>query len=181
MLKRFLEGLVFGAGFAVAFIVIAATAASLLSPISFRGIDRPTLHTESSVVPAPAVEKPGIRFYELPVEEQIRQASAIALARYEPSSDGKMKAVIREFLKKEPTTTVYYEVGDEYPSASFYPNGDRSNGDGIIIFFVGSPADMKLSVTYSGDRIRGLADIPLELFRDKCKVSGVPAKTTNGA
>lgn len=175
MLKRFVDGLVFGTGFAVAIIVVAVTAASVLSPISFRSTEEPPRPAKSPTSPNARFEKPGLQFHDLPLEEQIARASVIALARYEPAADGKMKAVIREFLKKDPNTIIYYGVGDEYPSASFYPNVGRNNGEGVIIFFVGSPADMRLSVTYDGDRIRGLSDIPLELFKNKCKAPGASA------
>lgn len=180
MLKRFLEGLVFGAGFAIALIVIAVGSVSLLLPITFRSAEEPVRSAKPLPIPNAHFERPGLQFHDLPLEEQIRQASVIALARYEPAADGKMKAVIREFLKKEPNATIHYGVGDEYPSASFYPNEGRSHGEGVVIFFVGSPADMRLSVTYDGDRIRGLSDIPLELFKEKCKAPGGMDNATNG-
>jgi hypothetical protein len=105
----------------------------------------------------------------LGLEEQIRQASVIALAKYEKSPDGKMKAVIRELLKKESGTTIYYSIGDEYPSSSYYPSENRSYGDGVVIFFTGSPARMGMSMTFTGNRISGMGDLPVELFRKKCK------------
>ena len=82
-----------------------------------------------------------------------------------------MKAVIKEFLKKDPEVTFHYEIGDEYPSASFYPKPGTDRGDGLVAFFVGSPAEMRLSMTYSGDQISGLGDLPLELFRKKCQLT----------
>ena len=91
------------------------------------------------------------------------------MAVYEPSSDGKMKAIIKEFLKKKPGTIIYYQVGDEYPAASYYPQEGIEHGDGVIIFFTGSPAKMKMSVTFSDGRICGLSDIPIDLFKKKCK------------
>lgn len=112
--------------------------------------------------------KPGKPFYELGIDEQIKRASVIALARYERASDGEMKAVIKEFLKKEPNVQIYYKVGDEYAPSSYYPGGKTVYGDGVVIFFTGSPATMQLSMTYSGDRIHGLGDIPIELFKEKC-------------
>jgi hypothetical protein len=69
----------------------------------------------------------------------------------------------------KPGTTFYYEIGDEFPGSSFYPEGRTNYGDGLVIFFTGSPAMMRLSMTYSGDRIRSLGDLPLKLLREKCK------------
>jgi hypothetical protein len=42
-------------------------------------------------------------------------------------------------------------------------------GDGVVIFFTGSPASMSMSMSFSGDRIHGLGDIPLQLFKQKCE------------
>jgi hypothetical protein len=58
---------------------------------------------------------------------------------------------------------------DEYSAASYYPKQGTSHGDGIVIFFDGSPAMMRLSMSYSGDRIQSLGDMPLELLRAKCE------------
>lgn len=80
-----------------------------------------------------------------------------------------MKAVITEFLKKDANVTIYYGMGDEYPSSSYYPKEKTGYGDGVVIFFTGSPAMIKMSMTYSGDRIHGLGDLPVELLRKKCK------------
>src|SRR5688572_25529893 len=118
--------------------------------------------------PWPTTGQAHPNFHELPLEEQIRAASVIALVRYEPASGGKVKAVIKEFLKKDPGVELHYNIGDEYAHASHYAGGGSDHGDGVIVFFVGSPAEMRMSTTYSGDRIRGLGDIPLELFREKC-------------
>jgi hypothetical protein len=107
-------------------------------------------------------------FHELSVEQQIEQASMIALAEYEEGEDGRMRAIIREILKKEPGTVSYFDVGDEHGMHSFYDRDDRAHGDGVIIFFTGSPARMALSMTYRGERIGGLGDMPLALFREKC-------------
>jgi hypothetical protein len=169
MPKRFLDGLVFGTGFALAFVVIAWLAVSLFVPMAFRSSGSPVATNGEGATLASQSQQPVPQFYELPVEEQIKRASVIGLARYEPSSDGKKRAVFREFLKKDPNTTIYYDIGDEYPSASYYPNDGTAYGDGVIVFFVGSPANMTMSMSYAGDRIHSLGDIPLELFRKKCE------------
>jgi len=111
---------------------------------------------------------PSIAFHELPIEDQIKQSSVIALAKFEPSADGKMRAIIKEFLKKRPGTQIHYNIGDEHPSSSYYPSDNKVRGDGVVIFFVGSPASMKMSMTFSDNRILGLGDLPMELFKKKC-------------
>ncbi len=84
-----------------------------------------------------------------------------------------MKAIIKEFLKKEPDTTIYYSVGDEYKDSSYCPSQNTKYGDGVVISFVGSPATMRMSMSYSGGRIHSLGDIPMELFKEKCNDPGV--------
>lgn len=104
-------------------------------------------------------------FSELPIEKQIAGASAITLTTWK-NEDGKLKCIISEILKLTPDTVFHYKVGDEYASESRYPRERISYGDGQVIFFIGSPARMQYSVTYSNDRIRGLGDVPLGLFRE---------------
>ena len=179
--KRFIDGLAFGAGFGVAFVVIWYFAAYFIYPriaepyteiLSGTEYSNPTTYSRS--VPAetlePAVSRDEVRvpFHELTLEQQIELSSVIALAEYTQSEDGQMKAIITEFLKKDPGTVIYYSVGDEHSISSYYPKEGSNHGDGIVIFFVGSPAPMQMSMTYSGDRIRGLGDMPLKLLKQKC-------------
>ena len=179
MLRKFTEGLMFGSGFAIAFIALWYLAAYLISPMFISSqIENATnrhladirARIEPSLRQDPESALPsGAPFRELDLDEQIRKSSVIALAVFEPSSDGRMKAVIKEFLKKESGVTVYYDLGDEHAPSSHFPEASTDYGDGVIIFFTGSPAVMQMSMSYSGDRIRGLADMPLELFRQQCR------------
>lgn len=179
MFKKFTEGLVFGGGFGISFVFIWYIAAYLIYPMFVgphieKTVTKQLSEIESQVSPSvssrPEVfERLGKQFHELSLEDQIKQASVIAIAKYEKSSDGKMKAIIKEFLKKEPDTTIYYNIGDEYPGSSYFPKENTMYGDGVVIFFTGSPASMKMSMSYSGDRIHSLGDIPIELFKKKCK------------
>lgn len=179
MFKKFTEGLVFGGGFAVAFVAVWYIAAYLITPLFVASqFERAASKQPSDMQGTIQPSEPGraeffhelaTPFHELGLDEQIKKSSVIALARYESSPDGKMKAIIKEFLKKDPNVTIYYNIGDEYPSSSYYPKERTSYGDGVIIFFAGSPATMRMSMTYSGDRIRSLGDLPIELLRKKCK------------
>lgn len=179
MFKKFTEGLVFGGGFGISFVLVWYIAAYLIYPMFVgpqvqKSISKQLSEIESKAPPSVssrshAFETPGKPFHELSPYDQIKQASVIAIAKYEKSPDGKMKAIIKELLKKEPGTTIYYNIGDEFPGSSYYPKENTMYGDGVIIFFTGSPATMNMSMTYSGDRIRSLGDMPIELFRKKCK------------
>lgn len=178
MTRKFMEGLVFGAGFAISFIalwyvasywVTPALMSSRIDELNERFSSQRIEETPSSNSSARADNHPSVPFHELGVEGQIKQATVIALAKYERSPNGQMKAVIKEFLKKDPNTTLYYNIGDEFPSSSYFPKEGTNYGDGVVIFFTGSPATMSMSMTFSGDRIHGLGDIPLQLFREKCE------------
>ena len=173
MIKRFLDGLAFGAGFGIAFSIVSIAVWMFLIP---------TLLSQGSYqTPGPIVfdgdESPGIPmssiaefedFSEMSVDDQIAAASVIALIDYEPADDGRMQAIIGEILKKSDDVEFSYEIGDEYHSHSYYPDGRRSN-DGAVIFFAGSPARMRYSTTYSGDRITGLSNMTEDMFRQKCE------------
>ena len=175
MFKKFVDGLAFGAGFSIAFIALWTVSSFVIFPAFFESqfsdIDGSEIlfpdESESTAKPNFPMGS-DVPFYALSIEERIDTASAIALARYEPSDDGRMKAVITEYLKRESGTKIRFEIGDEHPSSSYYPTEDRNRGDGVVIFFTGSPATMGMSTSVYGDRITGLNDIPLALFREKC-------------
>ena len=168
MTKKFLEGLVFGAGFGISFLLVFFLYAFIAMPAFVSSKIQTNEERPVNGEPWPSTGQEHPNFNELTLEEQIKAASVIALIRYEPASGGKIKAVIREFLKKDSGVELHYNIGDEYAPASYYAGGGSDRGDGVIVFFVGSPAEMRMSTTYAGDRIRGLGDIPLELFKDKC-------------
>ncbi len=177
MLKKFIDGLLFGAGFALAFIILWYAAAYWIAPQLISAqidsaiakderLDRPIRPSETQVREWIEERPP---FHELNIDEQIKKASVIAIAKYEQSSSGATKAVFREFLKRNPSVEFHYKVGDEYPDLARSLTEDVDYGEGLIVFFVGSPASMRRSITYSRDRIRGLGDMPIELMRKKCK------------
>lgn len=178
MLKKFGEGLAFGAGFAISFVPIWYIAAYLIFPLFFpsqterepSGIPS-EIGTTNRLPSTPNTEatlEPAVPFHELQIEDKIKQSSVIALAKYEPGPDGRMRAIIKEYLKKAPNVTIQYTIGDEFQSASYYPSEKTNRGDGVVIFFVGSPATMRMSMSFSGDRILSLGDMPIELFKKKC-------------
>jgi hypothetical protein len=107
-------------------------------------------------------QDPYNEFSDWPLEKQIQKASVIAIARYQ-TENGKPKSVISEILKQSPDAKFYYKVGDEYRPAS---REGAKYGDGVIIFFTGSPASMRFSSTFEGDRIEAFGDIPIDTIRE---------------
>jgi hypothetical protein len=117
----------------------------------------------------PREEKP---FHELPPEEMVARASVILLTSTEQGKD-RTRAVVAEILKQDPDVTLYYSVGDEFPTLSFYPNEkkgvDCGVGEGEVVFMVGSPASMRTAYGITNGRIGGLADMPLTKLREMVK------------
>jgi len=105
-------------------------------------------------------------FHDLPIDKQVAAASVIAIARYQKEGE-KLKCVVSELLKRSPDTDFYFKVGDEYPSCSRYPKSNELYGDGVLMFFVGSPAEFRYSTSFSGDRLVGLGEMPIEVLRRK--------------
>ena len=177
-MKKILEGALFGIGFGVSFIIIWYLAAYFVTPMLFSSeyggaseeahLEKFSAGSESSKSLENSYELLN-EFHDLEVDEQIKLARVIAIAKYEPSDDGKSIAVISEILKLQPGTSFYYDIGDEFPDSLYFPEDKTNYGDGLVIFFTGSPAMMRLSMTYSGERIRSLGDLPLKVFREKCK------------
>jgi hypothetical protein len=179
MFKKFIEGTIFGCGF-ILIIVLAWFGFSYYyvssSSSPSKNLSSYEIDTTPEGLPKPksqskpkGVEKNDKSFHEMSPEETIQKASVIALAKYEKADDGKMRAIITEFLKKDANTEIYYKVGDEYTMLSEYPKDNYSHVDGLVIFFVGSPAKMRSAMSYQGDRITSLSDIPIKLFREKCE------------
>lgn len=104
-------------------------------------------------------------FHDWPLQKRIDAASVVAIARFEKRGD-RLKAVITEVLKKSAQTDFYYKVGDEYVEGGRQIEPNTKYGDGMIVFFVGSPARMKYAMSFHGDRVGGLGDMPLEALRE---------------
>ena len=103
-------------------------------------------------------------FNQWPIEKQIASASAIVLTKHSING-GKLTSTVSEILKLKTGTTFYYKVGDEYSPSSRMIEKDTLYGDGEVIFFTGSPAEMRFSATYSGGRCRAIGDMPIDTLR----------------
>src|ERR1035441_8982795 len=86
-----------------------------LSHQSSGSTERMSLHTQPIAEPTPEIP-----LHQLPPEKMIARSSVILLVTYMPEGK-KFKAVVAEFLKRDPNTTVYYAVGDEFRELSYTP------------------------------------------------------------
>ena len=138
-------------------------------PFSFSGSSAPASSDTAPSRPSRmSVDIPD--FHALPPEKQIEAASAIVIAKYEKEGD-RNKCVMSEVLKLAPGTKLYYKVGDEFPHCSHDIKPNENRGDGQIMFFVGNPAQFRYSSSFSGDRLRAMGDMPIELLRKQIKES----------
>ncbi len=120
----------------------------------------------------PPVKKIKKKFHELTIEEQIKRADTIMLTRYEETSGGNTEAIIREFLKKDGIFPFPYHIGDIYPYAARL-NDNEKDTEGYILLFIGS--SMKIGYPYEKNgRLPFLANIPLDLFKEKCHEKETP-------
>ncbi len=175
MFKRFIDGLVFGAGLSISFVVVWVISTTLLLPFvlenTYEGLSNTSIPAPSEPTSSRdwASESGDVAPYHQPtIDERIAESSAIALAVYEKSTDGRMRAVITEYLKLEKGTEIKFSVSDEHPVSSYYPVEGESRGDGLIIFFKGSPAAWSGTTSVYDGLLKGMNNIPLELFREKC-------------
>ncbi|MEM1143656.1 MAG: hypothetical protein AAGI88_13835 [Pseudomonadota bacterium] len=161
MLKEFLKGAVFGLGFATSCAIIWV----VLDPLS---VDAESNQTQAPEISwGPPGDGPG--FFDQTVEEQIASSTVIALTRYVDGPEGKI-SVLDAILKRTPGTDFYYEVGGEFPSSDYFDEPIETwHGDGQVVFLSGSPAMIRASMSYRGERIRSLGDMPLRVFLEKCE------------
>ncbi len=96
MSKKFLEGVAFGGGFAIAFVAIWYLAAFMISPMLIASRMEEVASREFSQqglgTPPPSSTSPettselGKPFHELELEEKIKKSSVITIAKYEPAA-----------------------------------------------------------------------------------------------
>lgn len=171
MLNKFLFGLVFGLGFSLSLAVVLSVWLNYVSSPSY--MSQSIGHVSSGSVTVPYEDKhPFIEnFSDLPIEDKISHSTAIVVTNIMKNDEGTYEQKITEILKKQDDVELYYQIGDVYDDHSDY-NEYESKGmfvpKGFIIFMGGSPASMRYSVSYSGDRISSLGGLSMEMLREKC-------------
>jgi hypothetical protein len=102
----------------------------------------------------------------LTFDEKVNRASVILLTENRPEG-GKIRAIIREELKRKSGTTLHYSVGDEYlPASILEPKENTRYGDGSLILLQGSPAVSSGSYSIYNGSIPGLGEMPLSKVRE---------------
>ena len=151
---------------ALTIVVAAFVGLYLALPIASLTWSSSKQHGEEPAASAPVIESLARQpdFPAMPLEKQIDAATVIAIAKYEKVGE-RNKCVLTEILKQSPGTKFYFKVGDELHHCSHDIKPNETRGDGQVIFFVGNPADFRLSTSFYADRLGGLGNMPVDLFR----------------
>lgn len=157
MMKRFWDGLVFGAGFGVAFTVVSFLSMTFLFPLTMDYVSEEAPERFIS-----SESEQSVKFHELSFEDKLRNASALIITRYENTEGGKTIAIVDQIYRSSPEVKIYFKVGDEYPDGSFYPEKNTKYGEGTIVVLVNSPADARYSSSLFSGRIGAYGDMPIE-------------------
>ena len=154
---KLLGGAAFGAGILLVYVLIFFLIAPHASYVPVPTNDEKRFDATSSAH--------NLNFSTLTMEEKIKISSAIALGSYRHTKDGGSKIIIQEYLKKDPASRLTYAVGEEVSDALSQRAATDDFGDGVVIFFVGSPTQTKMTATYRNGVINGLDDISMVDFR----------------
>lgn len=160
-MNSFMSGIKFGAGFAISFVVIFALYENFFS------VNEP--HQLTISIPNNQLRE---KWNALPYDEQIAQASALVVAEYRQSSDGKFEAFVTEIHSKSANIDIPYGVGDLVPDATYYLTENSVERSGFVKIFISNPPQEASTMFLYDDRIAGYGDMPLKLLVEKFRDSG---------
>ena len=166
MIKTFFKGLVFT--FAI---LITLVLFDRFTPYSILG-DRLDIF-DSLIEDIDAGKSVAPRhFYQLSLDEKIKRSSIVLRTEYVDGTE-----TLVELLKRDEDTEFFYEIGDEFDPFEGYRDTTVDYGEGNIVFLAGSPADLKMSMSYSENRIPEQDGTTLDVLRAKCGAPTVAAST----
>ncbi|MEM1059499.1 MAG: hypothetical protein AAGK14_09650 [Verrucomicrobiota bacterium] len=108
-------------------------------------------------------------FQDWPLERKVREASAIFLTRNEQRGE-RWVGVVEEVLLRRDGVDLTQKPGEVYfPDVARYfpPDAEISAPSGMVVFCMGTPAEMTFVASYSdADRIDGLDDLSFDQFQE---------------
>lgn len=144
MFKRFLSGVVFGAGFTAAALgLYTVWVLYFFAPLIDQRIDSEQTAYHSPDEPEVYPHTPNFR--ELSVDEKVQKSTAILILRFEEGQHGNYRSIVEEVLKQEQGIELYYEQGEVYEEDSHYSISDKFIPRRAVVFMQGSPAKMSFS------------------------------------
>jgi hypothetical protein len=163
LVRKLLAGAAFGAGILLAFVLTYFLVAPHVSYVFVPTNDQ--RRVDATSLPH------NLNYSGLNTEEKIKVSSAIALGTYRRTNGGGNKIIIQEYLKKDPAGQLTYAVGEEVSDAISQRAASDDFGDGVVIFFVGSPTQTKMTATYVNGVIAALDNISIDDFRQRIAAS----------
>src|SRR3990172_10424213 len=119
----------------------------------------------SNVAPSSGIPRESFERWEgLSCEEKVKRASIVLITEYK-LEEGKLRAIIKEELKRKPGTTSHYAVGDEYLPLSIVPEKNTRYGEGSLVLLEGSPATNRESYSIYNGSVRALGEMPISKIR----------------
>lgn len=155
MIKTFIKGLVFGAGFSISVLIIFFFAKELL----IKNME------DKSTIPASHSSE----WHQLSNDEQLKKATAIALIRYSDSKDGSKIAFV-EKIYTDKSIKLDLKPGDPYSNLRYYPRKDSfRERTGVLVLFRDSPPIEQSTLYLYDDRVAAYGDMPIDIAIQKFK------------
>lgn len=152
MIKLFVKGLIFGAGFAVAlvavFIIFSQYQISSFTPPEGGSVSYETMN----------------EWGDLSIAERVEKSSVVALIRFNKEPDKLNSAYVAQILKKAPSTKIDIGVGQRMEESDFYSNEGSRDRNGVIAFYTEHSSHARGKAYLYDDRLVGSGDMPLKVF-----------------
>jgi hypothetical protein len=103
-------------------------------------------------------------FHKLPFDEQLKQASAVIIAKHSVEGD-RLIAKVSEIPCLKSGTRFGYKIGDELRDSGRRVEPNTFYGDGQIVLFTGAEADFRFSSTFTNNRLHLGGNMSLDDFR----------------
>ncbi|MDX1455490.1 MAG: hypothetical protein R3217_08560 [Gammaproteobacteria bacterium] len=173
MFSKFKDGLAFGAGFGISFIIIfyfASFGMSAVWSLMASGNDT-AIEQESGKQPCDSKkldedeaqsQLSSMDVWEWPLDARLEDAELILILTYEAGEDGRNIAIITDILKQQEPAR--YKEGDEFSSESFYPGGNRRSLVGKQVFVLEGDRYSTTSGIYDG-HVPALENISIDKMR----------------
>ncbi|KZX60247.1 hypothetical protein A3709_13230 [Halioglobus sp. HI00S01] len=154
MIQTFLKGLIFGAGFSIAMVLVSVASIPILNYFTSE--------------PEPETLYKSDNWHSLSDDQQIAQASVLLIGRYEPGPDGSQIGYVAEIHGDADSISMPLVKGDEIPNSKFYP-GEHEFRTGLILLYSDNGQVAKRTLYLYDDRVSGFGNMPLTLLVSKFK------------
>lgn len=139
MLRKFLHGIVFGIGMGVALLAMYLVSIFLVIPEYLDSMIEEGHETAS-----------------------LQNSDTLLVVRFEGLKGERQSAIIEQIHHRQDAQQFSFDIGDEYPSASFAPKGDASYGSGAVVLISGPWMLPGFSANIYDGRVPGIQDMTVD-------------------